>query len=85
MKYLVRTMFSQKPGFIETDVPLEKGLRIKVVKEYGEVPAVVVGAWHYECDTLWGYGGSLEGVDLAALESDVRESLEFLRHEGKTV
>jgi len=42
MKYLVRTMFSQKPGFIETDVPLEKGLRIKVVKEYGEVPAVVV-------------------------------------------
>jgi len=34
-------------------VPLEKGLRIKVVKEYGEVPAVVVGAWHYECDTLW--------------------------------
>jgi len=84
MKYLVRTMFSQKPGFIETDVPLEKGLRIKVVKEYGEVPAVVVGAWRYECDTLWGYGGSLEGVDLAALESDVRESLEFLRHEGKS-
>jgi len=31
-----------------------------------------------------GYGGSLEGVDLAALESDVRESLEFLRHEGKS-
>jgi len=43
MKYLVRTMFSQKPGFIETDVPLEKGLRIKVVKEYGEVPAC--GSW----------------------------------------
>jgi len=85
MKYLVRTMFSQKPGFIETDVLLEKGLEIKVVKEYGEVPAVVVGPWRYECDTLWGYGGSLNGVDLAVLESDVKESLEFLRREGRTV
>ncbi|WP_018962802.1 regulatory iron-sulfur-containing complex subunit RicT [Coprothermobacter platensis] len=84
MIYLVRTMFSQKPGFIETDEPLEKGHNIRVVKEYGQVPAVVVGTWKYGANELWGYGGPLGDVDLSVLEQDVKEGLGFLRHEGKS-
>jgi hypothetical protein len=82
--YLVKTMFSQKPGFVETDETLEKELNIKVVKEYGEVPAVVVGQWKYDVTEKWGYGGPLDGtVDLESMGEELAECLEFLRHEGR--
>ncbi|NPV88388.1 hypothetical protein HPY42_02515 [Coprothermobacteraceae bacterium] len=83
MTYLVKTLFSSRPGFVETDAQLNRGQLILVRKEFGEVPVEVVGVWRYNAAEVWEYGGAADHVDLHAMQSELDDCLGYLKREGR--